>query len=262
MNDSPLQTAMREMQSLITSRQVWIGMGAAGVILGLAGPFGTDVLGLVPRLTYWLFVSVMGFMVGSLVSTIVAESLRARAIPMWLSVVIAGSVAGVVLLGQLILINWLVFRLSPSEPGYLTGLGINVVVISVIIAGAYVSIQRGLPHGDTPETPPAPTPPRLLDRLPLEKRGPLISISVQDHYVEVVTAKGRELILLRLSDAMAEVGDTPGLQVHRSHWIATSAVQSVRRDGARAILTMAGGSEIPVSRTYIPAIKEAGLLPR
>nr|WP_255552328.1 LytTR family DNA-binding domain-containing protein [Maritimibacter dapengensis] len=103
---------------------------------------------------------------------------------------------------------------------------------------------------------------RILDRLPIEKRGPLISLSVQDHYVEVATTKGTELVLLRLSDAMAEVGDTPGLQVHRSHWIATGAVKSARRDGARAILTMADGRDIPVSRTYLPAIKEAGLLPR
>ena len=89
-----------------------------------------------------------------------------------------------------------------------------------------------------------------------------MSLSVQDHYVEVTTTKGRELILLRLGDAMAEVGETAGLQVHRSHWVATDQVTAARRDGARAILTMSDGRDIPVSRTYVPAIKEAGLLSR
>lgn len=258
MNDTPLQITKREMQMLFTARRTWIGLAAAGVILGLAGPFDTDeALTVVPRLVYWLFVAAIGFFLGSTVSTFTAENLRGRGVGLWPSVVIAGALAGVVNLGALLLINWLVFRLAPTTPGYLGALSINVVAISIIIAGAYVSIQSNTPR-ETPE----PQPPRLLDRLPVDKRGPLISLSVQDHYVEIATAKGTELILIRLSDAMAEVGDTPGLQVHRSHWIATKAVASVRRDGARAILTMADGRDIPVSRTYIPAIKEAGLLPR
>ena len=100
-----------------------------------------------------------------------------------------------------------------------------------------------------------------LRRLPVEKRGRLISISVADHYVEVATSAGSALILMRLTDAMAETGDTPGLQVHRSHWVAIGEVTAARRDGARAILTLSDGRDIPVSRTYVPAVKEAGLLP-
>jgi DNA-binding LytR/AlgR family response regulator len=69
------------------------------------------------------------------------------------------------------------------------------------------------------------------------------------------------MILMRLADAIKEVGQTAGLQVHRSHWVAAAAVTSAKRTGDRAILTMSHGADIPVSRTYIPAIKEAGLLP-
>jgi DNA-binding LytR/AlgR family response regulator len=102
----------------------------------------------------------------------------------------------------------------------------------------------------------------LLDRLPLDKRGPLVSISVEDHYVRVRTAQGEELLLMRLTDAIREVGASKGVQVHRSHWVALDAVRAARREGDRAILTMAHGPEIPVSRTNVPAIREAGLLPR
>ena len=66
---------------------------------------------------------------------------------------------------------------------------------------------------------------------------------------------------MRLSDAMEEVGDTQGMQVHRSHWAALDQIVSARRDGAKAILTMTDGREIPASRTYVPALKAAGVLP-
>ena len=79
--------------------------------------------------------------------------------------------------------------------------------------------------------------------------------------LRVATSTGTDLILMRLSDAMDETGDVAGMQVHRSHWVATGEVTAARRDGARAILTLSDGRDIPVSRTYVPAVKEAGLLP-
>lgn len=258
-----MQTAKREMQSLLSSRATWIGVGAAGVILAFMGPFETqDALGLLPRLFYWLAVVAITFSLGSALSTLVAEVLRAR-MPASLAIVIAGTAAGLANFAALLLINWLVFRLGFDDQSYLIGLAINVVVISIIIAGAYVSIHR---HIETSAAPAplaatAPEPAKILSRLPIEKRGALLALSVQDHYVEVVTNKGAELILMRLSDAMGEVGDTVGMQVHRSHWVATSAVTGAKRDGARAILTLTDGRDIPASRTYIPALKEAGLLP-
>jgi len=101
-----------------------------------------------------------------------------------------------------------------------------------------------------------------LQRVPLEKRGALLALSVEDHYVRVHTAKGTEMVLMRLSDAMRETGALPGAQVHRSHWVAFHAVRAARRDGDRAILTLSSGVDIPVSRANLPKVKEAGLLPR
>ncbi|MEM6374550.1 MAG: hypothetical protein AAF727_17510, partial [Pseudomonadota bacterium] len=48
--------------------------------------------------------------------------------------------------------------------------------------------------------------PRLLNRLPAEQRGALIRISVRDHYVDIVTVQGVTSLLMRFSDAMAELG--------------------------------------------------------
>jgi len=69
------------------------------------------------------------------------------------------------------------------------------------------------------------------------------------------------MLLMRLSDAIRETAPTAGLQVHRSHWVARDQIASVKRTGDRAIMTLKTGAEIPASRTYIPALRDAGLLP-
>ena len=154
-------------------------------------------------------------------------------------------------------LNWLVFGIVPIGPGSLTLAG-TTLVISVIVMAVIDLFSRHLSPApaDAPQTVP------LLDRLPFDKRGPLVAISVEDHYVRVRTTKGEEMILLRLADAIREVGATPGAQVHRSHWAAFDQVASATRDGDRAALQMTKGGDIPVSRRHIPTIKEAGLLPR
>ena len=103
---------------------------------------------------------------------------------------------------------------------------------------------------------------RLIQRLPTRLReAQVISMSMQDHYVEVTTSNGTSLLLMRLSDAIRETDGIAGLQVHRSHWVALDQVSAAIRQGDRATLTMVTGDEVPVSRTYLNAIKEAGLLP-
>ncbi|MFN6942712.1 MAG: LytTR family DNA-binding domain-containing protein, partial [Parvibaculum sp.] len=58
---------------------------------------------------------------------------------------------------------------------------------------------------------------------------------------------------------IAETEGMEGMQVHRSHWVANGAVvRSARRDG-RVYLQLADGSEIPVSRSYLKPVREAGL---
>ena len=114
----------------------------------------------------------------------------------------------------------------------------------------------------TPGTSGGPATPgtRLLNRLSPERRGEILALSMEDHYVRVFTDAGESLVLLRLSDAMAEVQDVPGLQIHRSHWVASSAVDRTERwrDG-RLRVHLVNGLTLPVSRTFARAVREAGL---
>lgn len=103
--------------------------------------------------------------------------------------------------------------------------------------------------------------PRLYQRLATGPHGPLLRLSVDDHYVYVHTASGVECVLMRLADAIAETEGTPGLKVHRSHWVALAAVRGVKRARGRWLLQMADGAEVPVSRAYLPDAAASGLIP-
>lgn len=261
MNGQALQITKREMHGIVTSRTAWIAMLATGVILGLAAPFGTgDALGTPPRVLYWIVTCASGCLLGSAVANLAAETPGPH-LSRWPAVVIGGALAGIANLVALLALNWAVFGLHPGEPGHLAVPAPDVVIIAVIVSVALAAINDHLAPAAA-DAPAVAGPPRILDRLPRDKRGALTAPSVQDHSVEIHTRQGTGLVLMRLGDAMAEVGGAPGLKVHRSHWVATDAVASVCRGGARAVRTLHAVSDVPVSRTYFPAIKEAGLLPR
>jgi LytTr DNA-binding domain len=90
--------------------------------------------------------------------------------------------------------------------------------------------------------------PRLVARLPKEASGRLIRLSARNHYVDVVTDRGTASLLIRLSDAIAELEGVDGLRVHRSHWVAADAVCGHERRGDKRLLVLADGARVPVSR--------------
>ncbi len=245
-----MQLTMREWRRDLARKELWIGVGAVGLVLGIAGPFGTDAeMRLVPRLAYWLALAALTWATGSLIVPLAMP--RLSWMGRWMAPPCAGALAGVVIAAEVLALNWLLFGISPWEPETAG----TIIAIAMVISVAGYVIETG---GGTPAK---PEPPRLLQRLPLDRRGRLISMSVADHYVEVTTSAGTALLLMRLSDAIAETGDTEGLQIHRSHWVALDAVRAARRDGQGAVLTLTDGRELPVSRANLAKVKAAGLLP-
>lgn len=102
--------------------------------------------------------------------------------------------------------------------------------------------------------------PRIVMRLDPALRGPLVALSVRDHYVGVQTRAGRGTVLMRLSDAVEETVPVAGAQVHRSHWVAWDQVAAVERVDGRFALVMAVGPRIPVSRNNRDRLVERGLI--
>mgnify|MGYP005993995391 CR=1 FL=1 len=259
-----LHLAIRETQKVMSLRLTQTVICAVAIVLGIAGPFGTeDVMRLVPRIVYWLVVSQITFASGTFVSELVQSRRLSSRLPAPLMSGLTGLVIGVVISAEIFLINIGLFGISPLEAGYALPLLLNVLVVAVVVSVAISLAVQAVKDKEAPQpqeaAPQTAAHPKLVDRLPFDKRGALISVSVNDHYVDVTTTKGTEMLLMRLADAISEAG--LGLQVHRSHWVSTDHIASVTRDGAKAVIKTSDGRDIPVSRTYVPKLKEAGFLP-
>ncbi len=252
-----------------------VALAAAALVCGLTGPFGTELIfAPVPRIAFWAVMVSAPYAAGSAAADLAWEALGRRLRP--IPALALGAVAPAIAVPPVILGVNLVVLGTPYPFD-----GLAAFVASLVLVCGAVGMLVHLVLRDVPaewrwpdatddgllrapaeplkrEDPPA----RLLDRLPASDRAPLVALSGKDHYVLVRTLKGETRLLMRLSDAIREVGDTPGLQVHRSHWVALDSVRAARRAGARVALRMATGPDIPVSRTGLRALREAGLLRR
>ena len=79
-------------------------------------------------------------------------------------------------------------------------------------------------------------------------------IKAELHYLLVITDKGKALLLYNLKDAIDELGDAVGMQVHRSWWVAANAVATINRTGRQGELVLTDGQLIPVSRNRLKAV--------
>lgn len=136
--------------------------------------------------------------------------------------------------------------------------------LTAMAIGAYSYIAAGdgaaVPTGpDAQQTePPAAVVPRLVQRIDPAVQDDLIAITGRDHYVDILTGKGRTSLLMRFSDAVAEAAPTDGAQVHRSHWVAWSAVTGVERREGKVMLVLSNAERIPVSRSYRDLLARRG----
>ncbi|HZY69233.1 MAG TPA: LytTR family DNA-binding domain-containing protein [Devosia sp.] len=260
MDDTPLQLTLRELRGHLGDIRALATMAVVGVVLGFAGPFGTfESLPAAARIGYWVatvFVTyIMGFGVSKLVDRLWGEGR-----PMWMRVPLMIVPAALVATALVGLLNLLVF--GPRE----FSLEALAVLLLQCLAVSWAVVIVSLLTDREPSTAsfaqavaPAP-PPAILDRVPPGQRGALVALVVEDHYVEIVTARGKTLVLMRLADAIRETAPVAGLQIHRSHWVARDAVVRAHRADGKVFLDLSNGMRLPVSRGYLPVAREAGLL--
>lgn len=102
---------------------------------------------------------------------------------------------------------------------------------------------------------------QFMERLPAKYHAAeLFAITSQDHYLEVYTNRGKELILMRLSDALKELSNVDGMQTHRSWWVARTGIADSARKNGKHLLVLKSGEKVPISRSYTKAAKEAKLI--
>lgn len=92
---------------------------------------------------------------------------------------------------------------------------------------------------------------RLLSE---NKRGELIYLKAELHYLSVVTTNGCSLILYNLRDAIQELPTNIGVQTHRSYWVAFDQVKSLHKTGREGEIKLLNGLRIPVSRARLKGV--------
>jgi DNA-binding LytR/AlgR family response regulator len=268
-NDGVVQSTLRELKGIAASQKLWLTFGAVVLLFAFTGPFGTlEHLRFLPRLGYWLCLHLLAWS-AALVAAVLGDVLLKPVMAGMLWRMMAGSILAAIPIGlitQFMQYAW--FGEVPTAAGIASDMLLAVPLCIIFCVISYMALSGGSLYGEPPrentETEAAEVSlvPQaaaeaapLLRRLKPENRGHLQHLSVEDHYTLVKTSRGKELILLRFSDALAETGTTAGLQVHRSHWVADDFVASLKRANGKLSLVLADGSEIPVSRPYAAEVR-------
>jgi hypothetical protein len=143
-------------------------------------------------------------------------------------------------------------RAKPAESETAAGAPAATLALSEADASARLS-EAGSMFSATgvaePAVAPAPLlpPPAWYDRLPTELGTDVIAVASELQYLRVWTPRGCALILGALADVESE-GMALGLRVHRSWWVASEHIISVRRTATGAVCVMSDGRQVPVSR--------------
>ncbi len=248
-----------------------LAMIALGLLIGLLGPFGTFNNPPAIRMLNWVMWLLAGYIFYRPTGVVAGWLCDATGLPPLGGRLIALIVASVPVT---LVVTMMAMQMSFGEalrwPGFWT-MYLYISIVSAVVVGVMgLSFRAQADDGPPPaaetqpttatKTPPPPAPaPEPDAALPLPPGfGAILALKGEDHYVRVIGTRSEELILMRMRDAVARLGDADGLRIHRSWWVARAAVAAVRRDGRTAIVTLTGGHEAPVARDMMPALRAAG----
>jgi hypothetical protein len=227
--------------------------GAMGLFLAYAGAFGTAEAPVGRRVAYWLGLLLVGAIWGPFVARLFFRPGGARTGVWWriaaVTLLLAATLTGLVAVAcELVLGEPMAISRLPWLFGAVAMISAAMTALNVFLSGPAEAAVA-----------PDPAAPKFLDRLPPKLRGGEVwAVEAEDHYLRLHTSRGQDLILMRLSDAVAELDGIEGARVHRSWWVARAAIADARRSDGRATLTLKDGAEVPVSRTYARGLRDKG----
>lgn len=103
---------------------------------------------------------------------------------------------------------------------------------------------------------PAQRVPTFLQSLDEEIRPEeVLALEAWDHYIRIHTAGRTPILHCRFGDAVEQMSRQPGAQVHRSYWVAASAMKALEKHKHGYQLVLNNGAQIPVSRRYFRDVK-------
>jgi len=237
-----------------------------GVFLGVIGPFGSFYGGPIElRIAYWVANLWIGFTVFAMVTRLSLHAAVRLDVPIWFALAI-GVAIGSVPAG--LSIAWFSSWFWPGNHGHMSSpfawYGQTLAIAEPCAFGYYFLADRGwrkaVDFAAAPEASANANKTSFLDRLPTRLGRSLLCLQMEDHYVRAHTAVGSDLILISLRQAIAELDGVEGIQVHRSWWVARSAVAASRVDVRNYVLQLSNGLDVPVSRASVAKLRAAGWL--
>ena len=240
----------------IMIRRWGVGLGiatATGVIAALMGPFGNyEHTPLSQRLIYWPTMAWVAVLIFGAPLTLI-EAYRPAWAKRWFVALAVGVLGCLPLAVVTRLTAVAMWPGLAKEIGLLGWVGQCLVISVPVVMIFWLVTQRSKPAPAVAE--PSSPPPNF--------RG-AVCLQMEDHYVRVHGQSGSQLVLMTLSDAIARAG-RPGLQVHRSWWVALDAVERAVIDGRTVRLRLTNGIEAaggPVSGGQGPGSRAARLVLR
>ena len=243
-------------------------MTAVGAFLGVIGPFGTFYGGPIElRVAYWIGNSWIGLIVLSITVRLSLRLAIRADLPIWFAVamgVAVGSVPLAVITDLLSAWAWPPShgRLSPlfTQWAYVLAMAepVSFAYYFVTDRGWRAASRQACAQPFADETPrQGGAGGGFLGRLPAHLGRDLLCLQMEDHFVRAHTARGSDLVLTPLKEAIAELRDIDGLQVHRSWWVARAAVREPVANGRNLFLRLSNGLEVPVSRVSVAKLRAA-----
>jgi hypothetical protein len=229
---------------------------AAAMLMIIVGAFGTGEMPLAMRAGFW------GVLLGwNILKWQIWFALLVRRPTDWPRTSAIGAVVLNLPLPFEIALSLSLFGIVDAPaPGqtWAKALAISIVVFLVLfIAG----VRRRAQPTPAATTPPVIAPDGLLARGGITDPATLQAIEAEDHYCRLHLAGGRSLLVLhRFGDALREVANLDGAQVHRGAWVSAGGVAVAERDGRRWLLILADGARIPVSASFTKTVRARGWL--
>ncbi|WDE01385.1 LytTR family DNA-binding domain-containing protein [Thalassomonas actiniarum] len=237
----------------------------AGVVLALLAPFGMNKIALGSNIAFWVTACFVGHLLYSPLFFFGTKYLQRFPLPVWAGLLLLSVVGGFLMCFVITFISWLYLG---GRADYLADIPIlfpktfliGVIITLVKLFKHYIKHQNEQLAQQKQIQQEQETSVNFMAKLPKDKRGTLLCLEMDDHYLKVHTDKGHHMLLMRLKDALEDLVHYPGLQTHRSWWVAEEAIRESVKQERKVSLRLSNDLLVPVSRTYLPQLKARNLL--
>lgn len=246
---------------------------AIASVLALLTPFGMDNVGMLHGWFFWLVLCFSGYFIYSPIIYFGNEYLQKQPFAIfsryWCRIVFLAAIASVIMSFVVPFFVILFFDIPAPYLSLVPQMMLRTFIMGGLISfihtvkNHYQLQKQQLLHqqkqlAEQQESSEETTNKKFnefMQKLPLEKRGQLLCLEMDDHYLKVHTDKGHHLLLMRFKDALAFLEDYPGVQTHRSWWVAKEAIVSEEKAGRKLLLKLVNQQLVPVSRSFLAQVK-------